>query len=229
MRGDACAVFDTLYNSAMVRKPRSRYDLRLPDNQELAALLLRARAGECLTREETERLLSVNHGYTFRYLASEPKQSADVDGLMQQSINDLAPRWRMLGRSMPILHENESLTLVIWAEPNHDFYWGVHLEGEPLTEGHETTPQHAALRGANEFEWERWVRLPTEPPDYDCATPSAPLCDVCGVFADSMCKFCEHKFCETTGTCPAQPRFSRSSCLFCRRDDHAFEPIDTRH
>jgi hypothetical protein len=200
------------------REPRSRYDLRLPSERNLAALLLRARAGELLTEGETNQLLSVNPHYEFRYLPSEP------------SLSNLAPCWRMLGRSMPILHENEAFTLVMWLDPN-GFYWGVHLEGEPIREGYETTPQRAALRGANEFEWERWMRLPTEPPDYECATPSTPLCDVCGLFAESMCKYCGHKYCETTGTCHHQPHFSRSSCLFCRQDDHAFVPphVEAKH
>ncbi len=219
---------------------KKRKPSRPKPDPETAAILARACAGEWLTHAETTEILRFNCDYVFRYFRGpvEPEEHRRrvAQGTLATSLEDIeaslrdeGPRWRMLGRSQPIVHKDESFMLLSWKD-GEGFYWAVSLEGETLVDGHERTAEEAARAGGDAFAWEHFVRAPTEPIDYRARHRAiergeAPPCDVCGdKLSESYCDECQHTFCETTGTCPKQPSGSRGSCMFCGAPNRVVVP-----
>jgi hypothetical protein len=193
---------------------------RKPD-PETAALLARARAGEWLTEAEKHQLLSFNHDYVFRFFY----KGSDVSGHItkEQLSPDLEPEdvpWRMIGRTEPIVHEDEGLLLSVWKDSKgRGWYWGVMIDACAVVEGYEPTPEEAARRGGDAFAMELFKREPVDPPDYTAIENAKkkgepPPCSVCGKPPQSFCPKCLHTFCGTT-CCPKQPLATRDSCFFC--------------
>lgn len=145
--------------------------MRKPRTPEIIDLLDRAKAGENLTKGETEALLKHNPGYSFRYFPDSRPETKDQPGLnkhaeeaFKQSLTDTRPRWRMLGRSEPILHEDDYMMLFLSQNKDGSFEWDIMVDGDPLTSpGREDTLMKAALMGAKAWEVEKYKREFVEP------------------------------------------------------------------
>ncbi len=199
---------------------------RRPDS-ETAALLARARTGDWLSEQEKDQLLDYNHNFVFRLYVKGCNSSGHLPKELLTTVQEPEGHhpWRMLGRSEPVAGVSDAFMLTVWHDhEGRGFYWGVCLDGDSLQEGYAPTIEEAARQGGDAFALENFKREPVDPPDYAAREKAlkkgeAPPCDICGTLANSYCTECQHTFCETEGTCPKQPLATRSSCIFCGKND----------
>lgn len=143
---------------------------------EVQALLDRAKQGAWLTKAETDVLLGFNQGYTFRYVAKEwPPKEGEAKRvweaeLFKTSLTSTEPRWRMLGRSEPILQPvkdcNEFISLYVTQNQEGGYDWDVVDEYDLIVKGKEPTILRAALVGGRAYEVEMYKREFVEPEDF---------------------------------------------------------------